>query len=34
METYTDAKPGMPFFLKMKGNTVIQILENRWRDMT
>ena len=27
METYTDAKPGMPFFLKMKGNTVIQILE-------
>lgn len=27
MKTYTDAKPGMPFFLKMKGNTVIQILE-------
>lgn len=27
METYTDAIPGMPFFLKMKGNTVIQILE-------
>ena len=27
METYTDAKPGMPFFLKMEGNTVIQILE-------
>ena len=27
LDTYTDAKPGMPFFLKMKGNTVIQILE-------
>jgi len=26
-EKTEDAKPGMPFFLKMKGNTVIQILE-------
>ena len=27
LETYTDAKPGMPFFLKVKGKKVIGIWE-------
>lgn len=27
LETYTDAKPGMPFFLKVKGKKVTGIWE-------
>ena len=27
MQTYTDGKPGMPFFFELDGNKVVRILE-------